>query len=117
MSVALLPRRRLHRVSFHQGNSAQKSVYVGGSMEPEIHRPQPEAPLDGMNAAANSSETVAPSLGERIFDWLNWTFIGSERLRAGWSVLIFIPLFILLANVVGFVFSHFYLLGKKNDFT
>jgi membrane protease YdiL (CAAX protease family) len=86
-------------------------------MEPEIHRPQPEAPLAGMNAAANSPETVAPSLGERIFDWLNWTFIGSQGLRAGWSVAIFIPLFILLASVVGFAFSHLHLLGKKNDFT
>jgi membrane protease YdiL (CAAX protease family) len=70
-----------------------------------------------MNAAANSPETVAPSLGERIVGWLNWTFIGSEGLRAGWSVSIFVPLFILLASVVGFVFSHRHLLGKKNDFT
>jgi membrane protease YdiL (CAAX protease family) len=86
-------------------------------MEPEIHRPQPVTPLAGMNAAANSPETVAPSLGERIVGWLNWTFIGSEGLRAGWSVLIFIPLFLFFANVAGFVFSHLYLLGKKNDFT
>jgi hypothetical protein len=86
-------------------------------MEPEIHRPQPEAPLAGMNAAAHSPETVAPSLGERIFDWLNWTFIGPQGLRAGWSVAIFIPLFLLFANVVGFAFSHLYLLGKKNEFT
>jgi membrane protease YdiL (CAAX protease family) len=86
-------------------------------MEPEIHRPPPVAPLAGMNAAANSPETVAPSLGERIVGWLNWTFIGSEGLRAGWSVSIFVPLFILLASVVGFVFSHRHLLGKKNDFT
>ena len=86
-------------------------------MEPEIHRPQPEAPLAGMNAAANSPETVAPSLGERIVGWLNWTFIGPQGLRAGWSVLIFVPLFLLFANVAGFAFSHLHLLGKKNDFT
>jgi membrane protease YdiL (CAAX protease family) len=86
-------------------------------MEPEIQRPQPEAPLAGMNAAAHSPETVAPSLGERIVGWLNWTFIGSQGLRAGWSALIFVPLFLFFANVVGFVFSHLHLLGKKNDFT
>jgi membrane protease YdiL (CAAX protease family) len=78
-------------------------------MEPEIHRPQPVAPLAEMNAAANSPETVAPSLGERIVGWLNWTFIGSEGLRAGWSALIFVLLFGVLASAVGFVFARFHI--------
>jgi membrane protease YdiL (CAAX protease family) len=87
-------------------------------MEPEIQRPQPEAPYVEKDAAtAPAPETVAASLGARILRWLNWTFLGSQGLRAGWSVTIFVILFILFANVAGFVFSHLHLLGKKNDFT
>ncbi len=85
-------------------------------MEPEIHRPQPVAPLDGMNAAANSPETVAPSLGERIVGWLNWTFIGPQGLRAGWSALIFFILLGIIGAAAGFVFVHLHLVdfSKQN---
>jgi membrane protease YdiL (CAAX protease family) len=48
---------------------------------------------------------------------MNWTFLGSQGLRSGWSVSIFVIVFLLFANVVGFAFSHLHFLGKKNDFT
>jgi hypothetical protein len=51
------------------------------------------------------------------FHWLRWTFIGSQGLRAGWSVLIFVILFSLFAAAVGFVFFKLHLIGKKDDFT
>jgi len=79
-------------------------------MEPEIQPAQPEAPLDGTDAAAaHAPATAAPSLGERIFDWMNWTFYGSQGLRAGWSVLIFFILLGLIGAAVGFAFVSFHL--------
>jgi membrane protease YdiL (CAAX protease family) len=89
-------------------------------MEPEIHSPRPEAPLSGKDAVAHAPETVAPSLGERFFHWVKWTFIGSQGLRAGWSALIFLILTIIFMISVGSVASaiakhipH----AKTNDFT
>jgi uncharacterized protein len=78
-------------------------------MEPEIHPPRPEAPLTGVDATTHATETVAPSLGERFFHWVKWTFIGSQGLRAGWLVIIFTLLLGLLTAAVGFVFVHLHL--------
>ena len=87
-------------------------------MEPEIQRPQPEAPYVEKDAAsAPVPETFAPSLGERIFDWMNWTFVGSQGLRSGWSVLIFVLLFGLLASAVGFVFVKLHVVSMKDGIT
>jgi len=84
-------------------------------MEPEIDRPQPEAPFAEKDAAAtHAPETVAPSLGARFFHWMNWTFYGSQGLRAGWSVLIFVLLFGVLASAVGFVFVKLHLVSMKD---
>ncbi|HME59416.1 MAG TPA: hypothetical protein VKF63_13815, partial [Terracidiphilus sp.] len=86
-------------------------------MEPEIQPTQPEAPLAGTEAAAaHAPATAAPSLGERIFDWLNWTIYGSQGLRAGWLVLIFIILLGLIGAAVGFAFVSFHLVdfSKQN---
>jgi membrane protease YdiL (CAAX protease family) len=84
-------------------------------MEPEIHPPQPEAPLAG-NDAAHAPETVAPSLAERFFYWMNWTFYGPQGLRAGWSALIFFILLGLIGAAVGFAFVSFHLVdfSKQN---
>ena len=89
-------------------------------MEPEIQPTQPEAPFAGKDAVTTRTpETVATSLGERIVHWLNWTFIGSQGLRAGWSVLIFFLLCGLIGGAVGFAFFHLHLLdfGKMNVVT
>jgi hypothetical protein len=87
-------------------------------MEPEIHPPQPEAPLAGTDAA-HAPETVAPSLAKRFFYWLNWTFYGPQGLRAGWSVLIFFILFGLFTAAIGFIFVHLHLvdLSKMDHIT
>ena len=78
-------------------------------MEPEIQPPQPEAPLAGRDTTSHATDTVAPSLGERIFHWMNWTFAGSQGLRAGWSALIFVLLLGLIGSAVGFVFIGFHI--------
>ncbi|MGB9407037.1 MAG: CPBP family intramembrane glutamic endopeptidase [Terracidiphilus sp.] len=62
-------------------------------MEPEIHPLQPETPPTEAGAdAALTPETVAPAPEAEKFRWLRWTFIGSQGLRAGWSVLTFASL-------------------------
>ncbi len=78
-------------------------------MEPEIQPSQPEAPYVEKDDAAPAVEIVAPCLGERIFDWLNWTFIGSQGLRSGWLVLIFVILLGIFGSVIGSVFIRFHL--------
>jgi hypothetical protein len=86
-------------------------------MEPEIHPPRPEAPLTGVDATTHATETVAPSLGERFFHWVKWAFIGSQGLRAGWSVAIFVLVFGVLASAVGFVFVKLHLVSMKDGIT
>jgi membrane protease YdiL (CAAX protease family) len=62
-------------------------------------------------------QAVAPSLGAQIIRWVNWTFIGPQGLRAGWSVLIFALLFSIFSYAAGFVFVQFHLIDRKDDFT
>jgi hypothetical protein len=79
-------------------------------MEPEIDRPRPEAPFAEESAAAiQAHETVTPSLEERIFHWMNWTFNGSQGLRSGWSALIFVLLLGLFGAAIGFVFVRLHI--------
>jgi hypothetical protein len=87
-------------------------------MEPEITPSQPEAPLVG-NDAAHAPEIVAPSLGERFFHWMNWTFYGPQGLRSGWSALIWFLLLGLFTAAVGFAFQLFHLVdfSKGNNLT
>ena len=49
---------------------------------------------------------------------LRSAFIGSEGLRAGWSVSAFVVLFAIFASGVGFLFVHFHLItGRRDDST
>jgi hypothetical protein len=83
---------------------------------PEGPPPLPEAPLTASNENA-APETVPPTLSERIFNWVNWTFLGDQGLRAGWSVVFFVVLGILFGIVIGSVFSSLHLISKKSSFT
>jgi membrane protease YdiL (CAAX protease family) len=89
-------------------------------MEPEIQPPMTEP-----SPAVGAAETALPpeafsSLPE---PWetraVRWAFLGSQGLRAGWSVLAFVLLFGLLAAAFGFAFVHLHLVafGKKMEFT
>jgi membrane protease YdiL (CAAX protease family) len=94
------------------------------STDPEIQPPEPQAPL-----AANVPDAVltpvaaSPTLTEQIFERMSWTFMGSQGLRAGWSVLIFVllsgfPGYAGLFNyVVGTAFYLLHLVGKGDEFT
>ena len=85
-------------------------------MEPEIQPPPPEAPPTPADATL-TPDTVAPTMKAKLLRGLRWTFLGSQGLRAGWSVLIFAILFVLLASGVGYAFVHMHLIGKRSDFT
>ena len=93
-------------------------------MEPELQPKQPEA-RDAEAVAEIAPETVlAPEAFAQLKEpWetrvLRWTLLGSDGLRAGWSVLAFVLISGLLAAAVGFVFIKLHLvdLGKKAEFT
>ncbi|MGA3083001.1 MAG: CPBP family intramembrane glutamic endopeptidase [Terracidiphilus sp.] len=88
------------------------------STDPEIQPPEPQAPHAASFAdAALTPVTAVPTPTARILGWLSWTFLGSQGLRAGWSVLIFVLLFSLFSVAVGYSFSQLHLIGKKEEFT
>jgi len=94
-------------------------------MEPEIPSSLPGASptkSDPETPCAETAETLfAPGFAEppgfTESRGLPWVFSGSQGLRAGWSVLLFILLFSIFSVAAGFVFFHFHLIGKKEDFT
>jgi membrane protease YdiL (CAAX protease family) len=88
-------------------------------MEPEIPPPQPgasPAKSEPEKPCAETAKTIfAPGLAEP--ESLSWVFSGSQGLRAGWSVLLFVLLFSIFSAAAGFVVFHLHLVGKKEDFT
>jgi hypothetical protein len=93
-------------------------------MEPEIPLPLPEASPTKPDPEALCAETAesifAPGFTESSFaepSGLPWVFSGSQGLRAGWSVLLFVLLFSIFSAAAGFLFSHLHLSVKKEDFT
>ena len=80
-------------------------------MEPEIPLPLPEASPTKPDPEALCAETAesifAPGFTESSFaepSGLPWVFSGSQGLRAGWSVLLFVLLFAFSAPRLDFYF-------------
>jgi uncharacterized protein len=94
-------------------------------MEPEIQRSLSEIPTSETGSAPEVAlePTVAappappPSGMRRVLSFMHWVFIGSTGLRAFWSVLIFILLFLLGAQGFGRAISSLHLISKGTDFT
>lgn len=80
-------------------------------MEPE------NQPLPTATPAANRKEPVPASAelfpAEDPDHGLRWIFLGSEGLRAGWSALVFLLLFIPLVSVIMATMFHFHLIGRR----
>ncbi len=83
-------------------------------MEPEIPTHTYQSPLDEAPAQAlatcspnQSPESFAPCSGSEEAHQLRWIFLGDQGLRAGWSVLIFITLFLLFMYGLGTGGSYF----------
>jgi hypothetical protein len=84
------------------------------STDPEIQPPPPEAPFAETAAdAALTPRLAAPAPEPWETRLVRRVFLGSQGLRAGWSVLLFVLLFILLAGVVGFAFVSLHLIDPR----
>jgi membrane protease YdiL (CAAX protease family) len=87
-------------------------------MEPELL--PPDRGSDGesekpQELTAGDAELFAPKPAEKHY--LRWIFMGSEGLRAGWSVAIFIPLTMLLLFSISRVFLMLHLVNKGMQMT
>ncbi|HEY1581269.1 MAG TPA: CPBP family intramembrane glutamic endopeptidase [Terracidiphilus sp.] len=102
-------------------------------MEPEIpieptlpstptpgSEPPPPGPAGSMclgfpvNDPANAGQSPEP---ERPYQGLKWVFVGPLGLRAGWSVLIFLALFLLIGNGLGFLLTRLHVIEKGGEFS
>ena len=77
-------------------------------MEQENHSPVPEAtPAEESAAGASlrpenaSSASRAPGADPEEYRGVDWAFIGDNGLRAGWSVLIFVPIYFIALFTLG----------------
>ncbi|HWG20162.1 MAG TPA: CPBP family intramembrane glutamic endopeptidase [Terracidiphilus sp.] len=69
-------------------------------MEPENPTPAPAVPPDPQQSLFARDGALAPQAAGP--DGIRWVFMGPQGLRAGWSVLIFIALFIAFASAINF---------------
>ena len=84
-------------------------------MEPEIQPPLPEAPAsESIPSAFQTPEIFTPAAEPRAFESLMRVFIGNQGLRAGWSVVMFAILSLLIGSFVGFAFVRLHLVDPKN---
>jgi hypothetical protein len=87
-------------------------------MEPEVQPPASE-----VLPAEPATETHIPPtpIPDAPDPWetraLRWVFLGSQGLRSGWSVAIFIVLFILFATAAGFALVNLHLVTKGRQIT
>lgn len=80
-------------------------------MEPEIPSPAPDPeppqlPTPGLDREIQRAEPEKPYHG------LKWIFIGPQGLRAGWSALIFLVLFVAFGSGFGFLFFRLHLVSR-----
>jgi membrane protease YdiL (CAAX protease family) len=75
---------------------------------PQMHAPLTESALDDTASLPDDASE---------YHGLRWIFIGSNGLRAGWSVSIFFPLLIVLVMVLGFALSKLHLFSQSAQFT
>jgi len=76
-------------------------------MDSEIQPRPTEAPLTGEHAAPVAPVPLALTPDAVEFAWLRWIFIGSDGLRAGWSVLIFLIIAVIITISLGTATSWF----------
>jgi hypothetical protein len=92
-------------------------------MEPEVERAMPESTASDRSIV--DSARLAPSAPEQegsgnCSDGLAgefWIFTGSCGLRAGWSILLFLPIYQILRYAAGTLLFMFHLIGQHSTFT
>jgi CAAX protease family protein len=87
-------------------------------MEPES-QPTIEEQAPPVHSPSEESwpDPATPDPAPMPYRGLRWIFVGSQGLRAGWSVVIFIPLLIFFSAVVGKLVSSLHLVGKHVGFS
>jgi hypothetical protein len=89
-------------------------LHQGGSVEPEI---QPQLPEALPAEPAIDTPPALPPAYSTPDPWetraLRWVFLGSQGLRAGWSVASFTALLFLFMGIVGFVFFKLHLVERN----
>lgn len=83
---------------------------------PEIQPAPPDAQVTVGTESLSHPDPVAVDKDPWESRALLRVFMGSQGLRAGWSVLAFVLLFSLFAGCVGYAFFHFHLVSKKSEF-
>lgn len=80
---------------------------------------QPLPPEPALAARALDVESWQPSQAPEPEPrhWLRWIFIGSQGLRAGWSITVFVALFIVFAQAIGLMLVRSHLISKGDGFT
>jgi hypothetical protein len=83
-------------------------------MEPET-QPTPTQAESIQIAPEPGLPPTPPALtpDKQEFAWLRRIFIGSQGLRAGWSIAIFVPLLFCFVSVFGFIFVETHLIDPK----
>lgn len=86
---------------------------------PPSPEPQPPESTAGMTVDSSGQLESAPgpvNVPEKPYRGLKWIFIGPDGLRAGWSILIFVSLFLLLGRGLVFLALKLHLISKGNNF-
>jgi hypothetical protein len=85
-------------------------------MEPENQPPSTIAPAAKLTEPVPTPEHAEPDPAEQPYPGLRWVFIGSQGLRAGWSVAVFFLLFYLFNIVIDRALFHYHLIDPENEF-
>jgi membrane protease YdiL (CAAX protease family) len=86
-------------------------------MEPEKTTLPPAVP-----ATTNAEPLLTPSPAEPVppeepYRGLRWIFVGSQGIRAGWSVLVFVLVFVAVNIGIDTALFHFHLIDKADEFS
>src|SRR5215472_764183 len=84
----------------------------GVKMEPEIpsRAPAPEQPQPSISGPGSSNLQLETP--EKPYRGLKWIFIGDQRLRSGWSALVFLVLLVAFGSALGYLFTRQHLISK-----
>ncbi len=88
---------------------------MGSEVQPPTPQSDPMPAPEGHTQLTPESGPPAPAA--EPYRGLRWIFIGDDGLRAGWSVVLFLLLFVLFSIAFGAALSKAHLIGPKGSLT
>lgn len=85
-------------------------------MEPESERTAPEPGVSEVAVQPRELNSPPPEEPEKPYRGLKWIFVGPQGLRTGWSLPLFVALFLLFTNGLAFVFLKLHLISRGAGF-